>query len=63
LNLVIFYTFLTFCNSNRHAVEDRDLWRKLTMTIARALRADSTRRQGSGDATPGRARANVYIMY
>jgi len=27
----------------RDAVEDRDLWRKLTMTIARALRVDSTR--------------------
>ena len=28
----------------RDAAEDRDLWRKLTMTIARALLADSTRK-------------------
>ena len=27
----------------RDTVEDRDLWMKLTMTIARALRVDSTR--------------------
>ena len=30
----------------RHAVEDRDLWRKLNMTIARALRVYITRWQG-----------------
>ena len=27
----------------RDAAEDRDLWRRLIMTIARTLRADSTR--------------------
>jgi len=27
----------------RDAVEDRNLWRKLTMTIARAFRDDGTR--------------------
>ena len=30
----------------RDAVKDWDWWRKLTMTIARALRADGTRWQG-----------------
>ena len=30
----------------RDAAEDRDLWRKLSMTIARVIRADRTRWQG-----------------
>jgi len=31
----------------RDAVEDRDVWRKLTMSIARTLRVEGTRWQGT----------------
>src|SRR6218665_4008007 len=35
----------------RDAVEDRDVWRKLTMSIARTLRVEGTHRQGESPAT------------
>jgi len=41
------------------AAEDRDLWRKITMTIARALRADGPRWQGSLTRKTGISESNA----
>ena len=47
----------------RDAAEDRDVWRKLTMSIARALRAVGTGRQGEQNWRRTGSQSNFTIAF